>query len=72
MIIKTRFEVVGFQEYSGIFDAGRKILQKEGVRGLTTGMTISLIRDVPFSALFYPVYTYSRMAAHSIFVAHQS
>lgn len=70
VIIKTRFEVVGFQEYSGMLDAGRQILQKEGVRGLTTGMTISLIRDVPFSALFYPTYTYAKLLAHSIFVSH--
>lgn len=70
VIIKTRLEVVGFTEYSGILDAGRQILAKEGMKGLTTGLTISLIRDVPFSALFYPTYTMSKAMCHSVFVAH--
>ena len=56
IVIKTRLEVVGFNEYDGIFDAGRKILKNEGPRGFTTGLGISLIRDVPFSGVFYPVY----------------
>jgi hypothetical protein len=56
IVIKTRLEVVGFNEYDGIMDAGRKIILKEGYRGFFTGLGISLIRDVPFSGVFYPVY----------------
>lgn len=56
VVIKTRLEVVGFNEYDGIADAGRKIMAKEGYRGFFTGLGISLIRDVPFSGVFYPVY----------------
>lgn len=56
VVIKTRLEVVGFNEYDGIADASRKIMAKEGYRGFFTGLGISLIRDVPFSGVFYPVY----------------
>ena len=56
MVIKTRLEVVGFTEYSGIVDASKQIIKKEGFRGFFTGLGISLIRDVPFSGIFYPVY----------------
>jgi len=48
--------VVGFNEYAGVFDAGKQIIAKEGYRGFFTGLGISLIRDVPFSGVFYPVY----------------
>lgn len=58
IIVKTRFEVVGFNEYTGTWDAFRKILKHEGFRGLFTGLKISLIRDVPFSGIFYPIYNF--------------
>ncbi len=57
-MVKTRFEVVGFAEYSGVTDAFRQILLKEGPGGLFTGLKISLIRDVPFSGIFYPIYNF--------------
>lgn len=60
IVIKTRLEVVGFNEYSGIHDACRQIYAKEGMSGFFTGLKISLIRDVPFSGLFYPVYSFFR------------
>ena len=31
---------------------------KEGPGGLFTGLKISLIRDVPFSGIFYPIYNF--------------
>ena len=58
IVIKTRLEVVGFSEYNGTIDAFRKIQQVEGFRGFFTGLKISLIRDVPFSGIFYPVYNF--------------
>lgn len=61
VVIKTRFEVLGFQEYTGLKDAFRKILQNEGIGGFYTGFKISLIRDVPFSGLFYPIYEMSKV-----------
>lgn len=56
IVIKTRLEVVGFKEYNGTADAIRKIAQKEGYKGFFTGLKVSLIRDVPFSGIFYPIY----------------
>ena len=56
VVIKTRLEVVGFNEYSGMMQGAKSIMQKEGFRGFFTGLGISLVRDVPFSGVFYPVY----------------
>ena len=56
-VVKTRLEVIGFNEYSGIGDACRKIYRNEGIHGFFTGLRISLIRDVPFSGIFYPIYS---------------
>ena len=56
-MIKTRFEVIGFNEYTSTYDAVRKIYRTEGIGGFTTGLKVSLIRDVPFSGCFYPIYT---------------
>lgn len=59
-VVKTRLEVIGFNEYSGITDACSKIYRNEGIKGFFTGLKISLIRDVPFSGTFYPIYSYFR------------
>ena len=56
VVIKTRLEVIGFNEYDGIVSGARTIVAQEGFRGFFTGLGISLIRDVPFSGIFYPVY----------------
>lgn len=56
VIIKTRFEVVGFKEYGSVYDACRQIVRKEGFGGFFTGLKVSLIRDIPFSSIFYPTY----------------
>lgn len=57
LVVKTRFEVIGFNEYSGIADAFIKIYQKEGLKSLfTNGVFYALIKDVPFSAIQFPVY----------------
>lgn len=56
VVIKTRLEVLGFSEYNNLYDATLKVYQKEGPEGFFTGLKISLIRDVPFSGVFYPLY----------------
>ena len=61
-VIKTRFEVIGFNEYSSVSDAVRKILRQEGVRGFFTGLYVSILRDLPFSGLYYPLYEESKKA----------
>ena len=60
IVIKTRLEVIGFNEYHGFDDAIRKIYKKEGLKGFFTGLRISLIRDVPFAGMFYPIYSFFR------------
>lgn len=60
IVIKTRLEVLGFSEYNSLGDAVRKIVSQEGYSGFFTGLKISLIRDVPFSGIFYPIYEYSK------------
>jgi hypothetical protein len=60
VVIKTRLEVVGFNEYNGVWDACRKIYTTEGLPAFFTGLKISLIRDVPFAGVFYPIYSFFR------------
>jgi hypothetical protein len=56
IVIKTRLEVLGFQEYNSLTDAVQKVYRNEGYGGFFTGLKISLIRDVPFSGIFFPIY----------------
>lgn len=56
IIIKTRFEVIGFNEYNSITNACQMIYRTEGLGGFFTGLKVSLVRDVPFSGIFYPIY----------------
>lgn len=60
IVIKTRLEVVGFNEYQGVFDAINKVYTREGPQAFFTGLKISLIRDVPFTGIFYPIYSLIR------------
>lgn len=66
-MIKTRLEVVGFAEYNSSFDAVRKIVAQEGFSGFFTGLKVSLIRDVPFSGIFYPIYEICKAYYNFIF-----
>lgn len=65
-MVKTRLEVIGFNEYSGIIDACKKIYRNEGPGGFFTGLKVSLIRDVPFSGTFYPIYSFFRAQLSSM------
>ena len=58
IVIKTRLEVIGFNEYNSTYDACKKIVRNEGFGGFFTGLKVSLIRDVPFSGIFYPIYNF--------------
>ncbi|XP_014663218.1 PREDICTED: solute carrier family 25 member 38-like isoform X2 [Priapulus caudatus] len=55
-VIKTRFESNYFQ-YRGIIHALRDIYAKEGIAGLYSGFSATLLRDAPFSGLYLVFYT---------------
>lgn len=67
VVIKTRLEVLGFSEYNSLSDAVKKVYLKEGPGGFFTGLKISLIRDVPFSGIFFPIYEYSKAFYNVLF-----
>lgn len=60
IVVKTRFEVAGFNDYKNTMDAFKQIYLKEGGSAFFTGLGVSLVRDVPFSGLFYPIYSFFR------------
>jgi hypothetical protein len=42
-------------------DAVQKIFKQEGMGGFFTGLKVSLLRDVPFSGIFFPIYEHSKV-----------
>jgi hypothetical protein len=67
IVIKTRLEVLGFSEYNNLFDAVIKVHSKEGLMGFFTGLKISLLRDVPFSGIFFPIYEMNKKFLNFMF-----
>lgn len=65
-VIKTRFEVVGFNEYSNIQDGIRKIKRKEGFSGYFKGLSTTLAKEVPYSAMFYSTYEFTKKKLFSV------
>lgn len=62
-VVKTRLELAEYStRYRGVFDALRQISQREGVRGLYSGLTPAIVRDAPYSALFVLIYLKSKLA----------
>ena len=60
VVIKTRFEVSGFNKYNGLIDAVRTIRREEGYGGFFKGTSSLLIKEVPYSAMFYTTYDYTK------------
>ena len=57
-VLKTRFEVVGVNEYTNIRSAVSSIYNKEGTRGFYKGLLATLFRDVPYSGIQYSCYRF--------------
>lgn len=60
-VVKTRFESGQFQ-YRGVIHALVKIYKVEGVKGLFSGMSATLMRDAPFSGMYLMFYTQAKKA----------
>jgi len=61
-VIKTRYES-GVYGYRSVRGAVAAIYRSEGSRGLTCGLTATLLRDAPFSGLYLMFYTQVKQAA---------
>ena len=55
-LISTRFEAVGVNKYKNFFDALKKIIEEEGIRGFGKGLKPLLIKEIPSHSLFYVLY----------------
>ena len=55
-VLKTRFEVVGNNEYASIREGVVKIWKTEGSKGFYRGILATVIRDGPFSGIQYALY----------------
>lgn len=60
-VVKTRFESGQFQ-YRGVGQALVTIYRLEGVKGLFSGLSATLLRDAPFSGLYLMFYTQTKTA----------
>lgn len=59
VVVKTRFEIVGNNQYSSIRDAVSTIYRREGLKGFFTGIIPTLYRDVPYAGIQYSTYKFT-------------
>lgn len=57
-LIKTRMESAAFSHYSNPVVALRSVVQTEGIRGLFRGTMPTILRDSPFSGIYYSAYSW--------------
>lgn len=61
-VVKTRFES-GVYRYENMGQALRLIYRQEGIRGLSSGLAPTLLRDAPYSGLYLMFYTQLKEAS---------
>lgn len=57
-LVKTRVESSLYPEYSSIARGLGEVARKDGLGALVKGLPASLARDVPFSGIYYGIYSY--------------
>ena len=55
-LLSTRFEAMETNKYKNVFDAVKKILNEEGIKGFTKGLKPLLIKEIPSHSIFYVLY----------------
>ena len=55
-VIRTRFEVIGFDKYVNMRHAFNKIYQDEGLKGFGVGALTSAMKDAPFAGIYFVIY----------------
>jgi len=68
-VIKTRFES-GIYTYNGVIQALGNLHKTEGLRGLTSGLFPTLLRDVPYSGLY--LMFYSQLKSNAKLILNQT
>ena len=69
VVVKTRFEIVGNNQYNNVKDVVSSIYKKEGLKGFYTGILPTLYRDVPYAGIQYSVYKFA-MDLYSKYILH--
>lgn len=60
--------VVFWQVYRGMLDAARGVVKHQGIRGLYSGLSVTLVEIVPYAALqfgLYDLFTAAAARAHA-------
>lgn len=70
-VVKTRYES-GIYAYQSITDALRHTYRNEGLRGLRSGLLPTLMRDVPFSGLYYMFFSQLKILINPLYINGQN
>lgn len=66
-VLRTRIEIIGFNEYSGIFDGFKKVYAQEGLKGFSSGMLTTILREGPFAGVYFVIYKKMKNILNVIF-----